>query len=585
MTPAPLTQALTRMEGRHWLGLGASLVLHAIMFNLFQVSPVTPRPVTFEITMVPPEAAQLPTPKAKLVAAGHKPGPRRIVKHKTKKREADTLDLEWKREHEQHRDAPSVALPEEHPLGLPDTEEKPATQPARRLAQATPSIARPAVESGGQGLSEPNAVGQGQFQAGQPGRDAGIALTPAQTLAMVSAVAAAGAQPGNSIGQTTQAADPGQTGGSLAVSESSSGGHTETAGSGAASREADASQAAPGSEAQGIRLAVSTSLGGLAAVTPNGNVIATPVAGETGRAGTESGRGAGLSRSSGTLASAGTAHGTAGHGKNGPAVGEMPGRVSAKGGVPNESRPLLAGSGTTGQSLVAQPGKSTTAQTQAPSGPGQITLAPGEPGGSAQHAVPLRPVIAVIPARGLPAGGGHQAPKGTSSGSQGGAETSDGSSEAGGDAGGPGHRETLQQANVAAVKLVRLDTEAQPLDVLAPSSFCPLPGHQPDNRAPKPVTTEADKPTYAADNPSLYFPTLAMVYRTEGKVTARVEVLPDGRPGQILLKQSSGSAILDKDALDQLTRWHFVPAQRKGQAVGMWIDVPVIYRLPQNKAP
>ena len=557
---------LARLEGRHWLGLGASLALHAVMVFLLQVPAATPKPVTFEIALVAPEAARLPTPKARRIAEGSKPRPKPAAKQH--KREADTLDLAWKHERHPDRETPSVALPQEHPLGLPDAEERPT--PQQRLARTSPSAAKTAADSGGQGLSEPDATGQGQFQAGQPGRDAGVSLTPAQTLALVSAIAAAGAQPGNTVGQATQAAAPGQSGGSLAKSESGGGGNVDVAGSGAASSVAAASQAASASESQGIRLSASTALGGLAAVTPNGNVVAAPVAGEFGRAGAS--------------ATSTPSLGKSGGGQAGPTVSDSAVRGTAKGGAPKELPQQLVGSGAGGKAIGVRPGRVATGQTQTPASSGRIALAPGVPSGSGQNVVALQPVIAVIPSKGLATGGGHQhAAGGQTSASGDGPETSNGGNGTGGISDGQGRKVMLQRAKVTAVRRIPTDTEAQPLDVLAPSTFCPLPGHQPDNRAPKPDTNDAFKPAYAADNPSLYFPTLGMLYRTEGRVTARVEVLADGKPGQILLKQSSGYAILDKDALDQLTRWHFVPAQRNGQAVSMWIDVPVIYRLPQTK--
>lgn len=143
----------------------------------------------------------------------------------------------------------------------------------------------------------------------------------------------------------------------------------------------------------------------------------------------------------------------------------------------------------------------------------------------------------------------------------------------------------LQAAQPLAVKVVRPDTEIQRLDVLAPSNYCPLPlpGHQqPDNRAPQPARQIAEQPTYAPDNPSIQYPVMANINGVEGRVTVRVEVLADGRPGKMWLKQSSGSGILDRDAQAQLKKWRFMPARMNGQPVSAWIDVPVLYRLPRN---
>jgi protein TonB len=144
----------------------------------------------------------------------------------------------------------------------------------------------------------------------------------------------------------------------------------------------------------------------------------------------------------------------------------------------------------------------------------------------------------------------------------------------------------LQAIQPVAVQVVRPDSEIQRLDVLAPSNYCPLPlpGHeQPDNRAPLPERRIAEQPAYAADNPSIHYPVLANIRGVEGRVTVRVEVLSNGRPGKMWLKQSSGSGILDQDALAQLKTWRYQPARRNGQPVSAWIDVPVLYRLSQAR--
>lgn len=144
----------------------------------------------------------------------------------------------------------------------------------------------------------------------------------------------------------------------------------------------------------------------------------------------------------------------------------------------------------------------------------------------------------------------------------------------------------LQATHIVPVKVVRPDTEIQRLDVLAPSNYCPLPlpGHtQPDNRAPPPDRNLAEQPAYALDNPRIDYPFLANVRGVEGRVTVRVEVLANGHPGKMWLKQSSGSGILDQNAQEQLKQWRFVPARKNGQPVSAWIDVPVQYRLSEAR--
>ncbi len=296
---------------------------------------------------------------------------------------------------------------------------------------------------------------------------------------------------------------------------------------------------------------------------------------------------------------------------------------------------LAASTGTlgkTGQASQRLAGKSGSGGAGHSQANASLALAPGEPGSSPNLAVTLQTLVAVPGGRGggrtgsgpaarrTPGGSGSPGYPGAtlvqaggSSGGSGAAPTrlalagSDGNSlsplggktlrDGHGDlsaalaaqAGTAGRERSpdpgrLQALAVPEKQLARPDSQARPLDVLAPSTFCPLPlpGHSfPDNRPPRP-DGNSSQPGYAQDNPSFTFPVQALLGNIQGKVTVRVEVQPDGKPGRMWLKQSSGSGILDRDALAQLTLWRFTPARREGQPVVAWIDVPVVYRLQDN---
>lgn len=136
-------------------------------------------------------------------------------------------------------------------------------------------------------------------------------------------------------------------------------------------------------------------------------------------------------------------------------------------------------------------------------------------------------------------------------------------------------------------EIMRADSRVDPLDVIAPSSFCPLPGHaQPGVRpasAAASVPEQTDVPGYAGHNPNLAYPVLANVQGVEGRLILRVQVQADGTPGEILFKKKSGNAMLDEDARQQIARWRFTPARKFGQPVTAWVDVPVNYRLPEGR--
>jgi TonB family protein len=242
-----------------------------------------------------------------------------------------------------------------------------------------------------------------------------------------------------------------------------------------------------------------------------------------------------------------------------------------------------------------------------------VALNPGEPGGSPRLALSMPTVPAILDLR--PGGAGSASRGGSGQGASAGSATS-GSTPlvtSGGGQGTPlagraGHAPiaaaptrlaslggggasgavggTLIDVREPEVRRIRQDSQVETLDVLAPSTYCPLPGHvQPDNRPKVTETDVLEKPEYASDSPSFSFPLRAWAYGHQGRVTVRVQVQPDGTPGKMWIKQSSGSGILDVDAREQLAKYHFKPARKNGQAVAAWIDVPVDYRLHAESKP
>ncbi|MGJ4804892.1 TonB family protein [Luteimonas sp. SDU82] len=83
--------------------------------------------------------------------------------------------------------------------------------------------------------------------------------------------------------------------------------------------------------------------------------------------------------------------------------------------------------------------------------------------------------------------------------------------------------------------------------------------------------------------PSPEYPRLAVQRGMEGVVLLRILVDTDGRPLEVRIEQSSGHAVLDREALRHVQRhWRFQPALRDGlpvQAVGL---VPIEFRLDRH---
>lgn len=66
-----------------------------------------------------------------------------------------------------------------------------------------------------------------------------------------------------------------------------------------------------------------------------------------------------------------------------------------------------------------------------------------------------------------------------------------------------------------------------------------------------------------------------------GTVGVKVEVLENGRPGEVQLARSSGRRSLDEAALQAVRQWQFVPAQEagSGEAVRCYTTFSVVFEL------
>ena len=65
----------------------------------------------------------------------------------------------------------------------------------------------------------------------------------------------------------------------------------------------------------------------------------------------------------------------------------------------------------------------------------------------------------------------------------------------------------------------------------------------------------------------------------QGMTTLRVYVASDGRVAEVLIQESAGHPDLDNAAAEAVKRWRFEPARRGTEAVGVWVLLPVEFRL------
>jgi len=86
------------------------------------------------------------------------------------------------------------------------------------------------------------------------------------------------------------------------------------------------------------------------------------------------------------------------------------------------------------------------------------------------------------------------------------------------------------------------------------------------------------RPRYA-ENPKPTYPQEAREKGYEGEVILRVEVLSNGRVGQIEVRKSSGYELLDRSAFTTVKQWRFIPAMKDDIAIPLWVNIPVKFQL------
>lgn len=102
--------------------------------------------------------------------------------------------------------------------------------------------------------------------------------------------------------------------------------------------------------------------------------------------------------------------------------------------------------------------------------------------------------------------------------------------------------------------------------------------------SPVVMDTEPDYKAEYLNNPKPPYPVMARRLGYHGKVVLRVEVLAEGRAGQVLLDSSSGHEILDSAAMQTVKTWRFAPARHLGQPVTQWFLVPVNFSLESKNS-
>jgi protein TonB len=85
--------------------------------------------------------------------------------------------------------------------------------------------------------------------------------------------------------------------------------------------------------------------------------------------------------------------------------------------------------------------------------------------------------------------------------------------------------------------------------------------------------------TRASRSPEPEYPIADIRMGHEGTVWLSIEILPNGRVGQVRIDQTSGFARLDDSAVREARKWRMKPGTQDGIAISMWKRVPVTFQL------
>jgi periplasmic protein TonB len=98
--------------------------------------------------------------------------------------------------------------------------------------------------------------------------------------------------------------------------------------------------------------------------------------------------------------------------------------------------------------------------------------------------------------------------------------------------------------------------------------------------APVPVMVEPQvDPRIGLSEP--VYPSSDIRMGNEGTVILSLQILENGRVGEVRIERSSGFERLDSSAVREARRWRFRPGTRDGVPVVMWKQLPVTFQLQQ----
>ena len=155
----------------------------------------------------------------------------------------------------------------------------------------------------------------------------------------------------------------------------------------------------------------------------------------------------------------------------------------------------------------------------------------------------------------------------------------------------PASEPAREPARTVGLKVSRASAPATSFEVAGDSSAVHLPIEtgrgDPNTGTPPPKSMAAipsDRVTHTAIPRGGYqvrpsYPSSARRMGIQGMTTLRVYVAADGLVAEVLIHESAGHPDLDNAAAEAVKRWRFEPARRGAEAVGVWVLLPVEFRL------
>lgn len=105
------------------------------------------------------------------------------------------------------------------------------------------------------------------------------------------------------------------------------------------------------------------------------------------------------------------------------------------------------------------------------------------------------------------------------------------------------------------------------------------PAPAPDPQPPAVATAAPSFDAAYLNNPAPVYPRQSRRAGEAGRVVLRVLVTPEGRAGEVALRETSGFDLLDEAAVAAVRQWRFVAARRGDITVAAWVVVPLRFDL------